>query len=270
MPKCLIVLTACVKPNTACSLTLTDVETRATQYLKALDWYFDNTDCDIVFAENSGYDTHIPDRIIKSPRFELLSWQEPQDEIDRGKGYKEALILERVRDCSRLFRNAEVIIKITGRLIVKNLPLLLKSLPNDFNTTDCCGQFERRFHRLDTRCLIAGKECFCGLLQFDDLITDNQEPHLIMEGAFALAITNQILNGTCRYIYPRYVFDYVGSGGGSGQLYTLSDKEMAKQQCLHTIAYPMWRLLATRLIVRNHRSWLAQTQQRQAELLQKK
>ena len=52
-----LLLTGCVKPNvTNDVLTVTNVETRARQYVEAIRWYLENTPFRIVFCENSGTD----------------------------------------------------------------------------------------------------------------------------------------------------------------------------------------------------------------------
>lgn len=266
MSKYLLLLTACIKPNTACCLSLTDVKAREQQYREAVEWYFGHTTCDIVLAENSGSTLNLPQHITQNPRYEFVSINDSQDGMDRGKGYKEACILQYVSQHSRLYAQAEVIVKVTGRLIVRNTMDILASLPQDFGQRHFWGHFERRFHRLDTRFLIAGRQTFEQLLCFTPLIDDQHEPRLILEGAFALALTQKMLSGEATYVYPRLVTDYMGSGGGSGENYTLTPAQLAQCQQSHSRWYPLIRLVAPMLIKRNHTQWLHEVEARKAKL----
>lgn len=262
MSNIVLVLTACIKPNTACCLTLTDIQTRASQYRKAIIWYFEHTDYPIVFAENSESTLDIPSQINSSPRFEYISFLEQNDSYDRGKGYKEARILEYVQSHSTLYSSADIVIKVTGRLIIRNISAIISSFPQEFGDKGFCGQFERRFHRLDTRFFIASKKVFSGLMLFNPLIDDLHEPRLIFEGAYALALTEMLIQKCANYYYPRHIFDYEGSGGGSGINYTRSTTAIALLQFFHSLAFPFLKVISPILIVRNHKEWLIAEKER--------
>ena len=103
-----LLLTACVNPNSSHMLKLRNVDDRKKQYINAIEWYFKYTPYYIVFAENSGTPLSLSDEIIKSPRFEYLKWKEEPDVPDRGKGYKEMQIIEYAINNSDKFRRGGV------------------------------------------------------------------------------------------------------------------------------------------------------------------
>lgn len=48
----ILLLTACIKPNTTDKIVWTDPEERERQYIEAIKWYLTNTNYKLVFAEN--------------------------------------------------------------------------------------------------------------------------------------------------------------------------------------------------------------------------
>lgn len=57
-PKIVLILTACIDPSNSKNrwLVLTDAKTRFLQYKDALEFYYLETKCPIIFIDNSGYD----------------------------------------------------------------------------------------------------------------------------------------------------------------------------------------------------------------------
>ena len=117
-----LLMTSCVKPTGITELVLKDADVRLKQYLEALDFYLKNTSFKIVFIDNSNYDiSSFFEKEIISNRLECLFFDGDIYDKSKGKGFGEGLILKYAFDNSTLIQNADFIIKVTGRLIVKNI-----------------------------------------------------------------------------------------------------------------------------------------------------
>ena len=125
-----LLLTGCINPsltkNKYC--TLKDAELRLSQYVEAIDYYLSISEVPCVFVENSGYessDGFINKRLKESNRLEILSYLADEEVRSRGKGYGEQDIIRYAFDNSRLIKDAEYIVKITGRLKIQNIKSLI-------------------------------------------------------------------------------------------------------------------------------------------------
>lgn len=135
--KYVILLTGCVNPNGMAYTQLQDPSTRATQYINAIIWYYKNTSFPIVFAENTGAD--IKDMIkfdYDNKRLDFLSFNGNDFDKSLGKGYGEGEIIQYALNNSQLLKENPIIIKITGRLIIKNI----SELVNDYDVLDKCSK----------------------------------------------------------------------------------------------------------------------------------
>ena len=121
-----LLLTACINPQGMSKTALQDKDRRLAQYKLALDWYLHNTDIKIVFIENTNFDIS-PDytNFIEQGRLEILTFNGNNYDKKLGKGFGEALIIKYGFKNSRLLNEAKDIVKVTGRLIIKNTIQLL-------------------------------------------------------------------------------------------------------------------------------------------------
>lgn len=120
-----ILLTACVNPKGMEQTALTDIEQRENQYIEALWYYLKTTDKKIVIVENSNSDFSAPFlTYIKEGRLEFLTFDGNNFDRKLGKGYGEMEILDYAVKNSVFIRNADYIIKITGRIIISNLNVI--------------------------------------------------------------------------------------------------------------------------------------------------
>lgn len=108
--------------------TLQDKDKRLAQYKTALDWYLQNTDIKIVFAENTCFDiSNDYTEYTKQGRLEILTFDGNNYDKNLGKGFGEALIIEYAFKYSHLIKSAKDVLKVTGRLIIKNINQLLNN-----------------------------------------------------------------------------------------------------------------------------------------------
>lgn len=120
--KLVILLTGCVNPNGMAYTKLQDPATRLKQYTEAIQWYLYHTNKKVVFVENTLCDfSDIFSEYIESGRLEYITFKGNEYNRSLGKGYGEALIIKEALKRSVFISSSDQILKITGRLILKNL-----------------------------------------------------------------------------------------------------------------------------------------------------
>ena len=125
----IILLTACINPGGMPFTVVSDATQRLNQYLLALQFYLQNTSCPIVFVDNSNMDKtpFLEYESQYGSRLEILSFDGNKVKT-QGKGLGEMEIIEYALIHSKfnLLLDKHRIVKITGRLIVRNINSLLK------------------------------------------------------------------------------------------------------------------------------------------------
>ena len=115
-------MTACINPNGMVSTKLQDPEIRKFQYLEALNFYLNETDCNIVFCENTGTNIYNKiESIKKNTRLEYITFQGNNYDKTIGKAYGESLIIRYAIQHSKFIKKTDYICKITGRVKVLNI-----------------------------------------------------------------------------------------------------------------------------------------------------
>jgi hypothetical protein len=114
----------------------------------------------IVFAENSGWPlARLEQAVADNPwgkQVEFLQLDCNDFPGSLGKGYGEALLLDRAVAASRLAGTVRHIAKLTGRQRILNLTRLLEKVPRDFELL--C---DLRDHRLYERLRLPGAGMYC-------------------------------------------------------------------------------------------------------------
>ena len=130
--KLVILLTACVTPGGMSFTYLQNPKERERQYLQALQWYLINTQYKIILCENTNYSLPSSfNEYLNSNRLEYLSFDGNNNfDKQKGKGVGEANIIDYALNNSRFIDNETLIVKITGRLIIKNVNQLIASMKN--------------------------------------------------------------------------------------------------------------------------------------------
>ena len=133
MNKRVLLLTACVTPAGMAYTALQDPHERERQYLNALSWYIKNTSLRIVMCENTNY--QLPQEFsafIKNGRLEYLTFNGNNSfDKSRGKGVGESLIIQHAIKYSKFIADADVIMKMTGRQILKNINFIVHHCTKD-------------------------------------------------------------------------------------------------------------------------------------------
>ncbi|PTX44077.1 hypothetical protein C8P64_0047 [Christiangramia gaetbulicola] len=148
-----ILLTGTITPNSKTTLSVKDPKIRLTQYMEALQFYIEKTKSRIVFVENSGTDFNVFPKI--TDRIEYLSFKSPPEKIERGKGFKELQIIEYALNNSEFIKNADAIIKITGRLKVLNInQIIIQFLRLRSKSKNLVYADPFAFGNMDARCFV--------------------------------------------------------------------------------------------------------------------
>lgn len=159
--KTCILLSACINPNGMSFTQLQDSTERLHQYLDALNYYLGKTSVPIVFVENSGYDiSGYFVKEIETGRLEVLTFDGNNYDKQKGKGFGEALILKYAFEHSRIIRQVDYVVKITGRLIVNNIKAILfesQLFKNELIISYLCQGF------LDSRVFVASTSFYRNL-----------------------------------------------------------------------------------------------------------
>ena len=129
MSQLAILLTACVNPNGMAYTTVQNPQIRLNQYKTTLRWYLENTKEKIVFIENTLCDfSNDFYEYITSGRLEYITFEGNTYNRMLGKGYGEAMILNTALEQSKILRESDTIIKITGRLKILNINKLIHNI----------------------------------------------------------------------------------------------------------------------------------------------
>lgn len=120
--KPILFLTACINPKGMVNTAIQNVNIRKNQYYEALKYYIYNTNYRIVFVDNSGYNISADFiKYINEGRLEVITIDNNNFNKELGKGYGEGLIIHYGILNSKFINKDSIIIKVTGRHIVKNI-----------------------------------------------------------------------------------------------------------------------------------------------------
>lgn len=151
--KTCVLLSACINPNGMSFTQLQNSTERLRQYIDALRYYLEKTSTPIVFVENSEHD--ISSSFVKEigfGRLEILTFNGNNYNKLKGKGFGEALILKYAFEHSQILKHCDYVVKITGRLIVRNIKSILfesRLIKKELIVSYLCQDF------LDSRVFVA-------------------------------------------------------------------------------------------------------------------
>jgi len=158
-----LVLTATIDPKSMSNTQRNDPAVRLNDYRVALKaWLECGAFNRIIFCENSGYDLtsirQICDRCRRpGTEVELLSFTQESFPEKFGKGYGEMLILAHVLRESALLQPAARMVKVTGRLFVRNARQLAAGFAANADAAMLCA-LARNLTYTDCRVFAAGCE----------------------------------------------------------------------------------------------------------------
>lgn len=135
-----ILITGCINPPRQDWLYLTNVNDRLQQYIESIKYYIRYTGVKyIIFCDNSDYlYPNIKElenlAIAHNKQLEWLHFQGNSEEVSKyGKGLGEDEIVAHAVSNSLILKESNCFCKITGRLFVKNLDIILRNVYADNN-----------------------------------------------------------------------------------------------------------------------------------------
>ena len=216
-----ILLTACVDPSKSVNrwLKISNKEERLGQYVDAIEYYCKNTDKPIVFVDNSGIDISCCERIRNFAiigRIEVLTYLASEEVRCKGKGFGEQDIIKYALTNSELLKNAEYIIKITGRIKVLDIKFLI-------NLTDKLakrGKFvigEKLFRAewIQSYCFIAHKDFFSNEY-FEEMLSISEEENSMKSFEECLYNLVKYRNNGCNFYHVLKPINVSGICAGFG------------------------------------------------------
>ena len=99
-------------------------EQRRQEYINAIQFYLENTNLRILIVDNSGYD--FSQDFDVETRLECLAYK-AESQNCQGKGYGELSLMKFGFEKSNFLKDADQIIKVTGRHIIKNINRLINT-----------------------------------------------------------------------------------------------------------------------------------------------
>ena len=195
---------------------LNDVSVRKQQYLNAIDFYLKRTTLPIVFCENTLFDfSPLYYSEISSGRFEYLTFDGNNFDRAKGKGYGEIGIMEYAYANSILLRDADIVIKITGRLIVQNIARLVKM--NKLVIYPVIQTLFGNQKMMDSRIILAPSTFFKKYFFLQkEFINDSEQIY------FEHALYNAVISQSQYFYFPLLIVPrFSGQSGTSGNYYKI-------------------------------------------------
>jgi len=230
-----LLLTATIDPGATLTVARREPLLRLEDYRSALEsWLSVETAPKIVFCENSGYDLAPLQRLVTpcaGREVEFISFSGNQHGATRGKGYAELGIIQHAMEKSELVSNSDIVVKCTGRLIVRNALGVLRSMAScDF---DIMCTLKRNLTFADSRLFAATPEFIRHyLLPRAGTIDENAGVHF--EHALACATATALADRKSWRPFP--IFPRMeGISGSDGLVMTNSAVKSAAKRVYHQL-----------------------------------
>lgn len=132
-----LIMTACIKMEKKAERDVDQPHIRLAQYLKAMDFYIEYSSLKrIVFCDNSDFEYDYKEICKKAEsrnvKLEILRFKGRGElAIEKGKGYGEGEIIDYVLKNSILINDSDILVKVTGRYIIRNMERILQNCKNE-------------------------------------------------------------------------------------------------------------------------------------------
>ena len=212
----ILLLTACVNPDGMHFTALQDPKVRYKQYIDAVRFYLEKTSLKVVFIDNSGCDISFEfEEYIRKERLEVLYFNGNSFDKKLGKGYGEMLIIEHALKYSCFISKSQYILKITGRLKLLNLDLVLKQITL-IEDLDILLNLINMLSYADSRCFAASNSFFQALVSSKEQVNDSI--NFTFEHALLATVHRRMEEGYKFYLNKDF-FRFSGMSGTSGNTF---------------------------------------------------
>ncbi len=220
-----LLMTGCIAPSIGVyTLAVRECGVRKEQYVDAFKFYIEHTNIKkIVYCDNSNAKEieGIKKKAEENGKeFEWLSFQgNSQKTIENGKGYGEGEILKYAYTNSKIIPTCKYVIKVTGRLKVKNIDLILKMIRNDNNYINIFINSQGKPYA-DTRFFITK------IIDFNKNLINEFEKVNDKQGEFLeICYGKKIVDSKMQFKRMPVYIGYEGISGSTGLRYLLTFKE---------------------------------------------
>jgi hypothetical protein len=194
-----LLLTGCIAPSDIPFLERKDPKQREDDYYQALKFYLSHCRWPIVFCDNSNTRSEKLAKLIETSNrsdIEYITFEGRNFPLHLGKGYGEVLIIKKALAESVLTKQAEFILKITGRLIVENIKEILFLFECEMAKKhyDVMGNLKYDLKYCNSRIFLFKKE-FIEKYFVPHLSKLNDSANIFFEHVLAMAILSSILDG---------------------------------------------------------------------------
>jgi len=192
----ILLLTATIDPKDQIFLKRKNPIVRENDYLITLQKWLKKGSFPIVFCENSGYSLNKINNLLETHhnlKTEVLQLNRKRYPNNLGKGYGELLIMKHAIFNSKIIKDSDYVIKITGRYFINNIEKIIEPLTKKQNIF-VLADLKKNLTWADSR-IFACKPPFIlnYLAQFQDLLNDYEGFYL--EHALARATLRAIADG---------------------------------------------------------------------------
>ena len=209
--KICLLLTGCINPSKdVAKIAVRSPNQRRKQTVEAIEFYIKHTRIrKIVYCDNSNApDIDELDNLARNycKAFEWISFSgNTKQTIIHGKGFGEGEIIAYAINHSKLITDSELLMKVTGRLVVKNTNTLLSVLHKGRSYLDYHNGY------IDTRCYIVKLNDYMNyLIHSHEFVNDDNEYYLEHE-FYKVAISA----GNIFYPFP-IACNIIGISGSMG------------------------------------------------------
>ncbi len=216
---CTLLITGCISPGSGIpTLKLIDEEERKKQYLSSIRYYIENSCFDkIVYCDNSNpiVETEILECANKNKKqFEWINFSGNQETvIEQGKGYGEGEIINYALGRSELLRNSSYMVKVTGRLKIKNINFLTRvARPKRIYFQPNATEDKRKY--INTRVYMMPILCYEKYFKFAYQEVDDKKG-IYIEHIFGSIMEQNKIDYNRFLVVP----DYCGMSGSTGAIY---------------------------------------------------
>jgi hypothetical protein len=220
-----ILLTSTVNINTT-NLSITNNEERLSQYLSAIKFYLTNIDKFnyLVICDNSNFNYNSIEELrflIKGieDQIEFLYFQSESSFLQKGKGFGEGETIKYAFQNSKYLKECNTVIKITGRIIIKNIGEIIFN--RNFSNKILCVPYSFKYLFLkfvnlgfDTRIISIPTETYSqSLLNSFEEVDDNRKKYL------EIVLMEDIKRKKINWQYFQNYPIYMGISGSTGKRY---------------------------------------------------
>lgn len=208
-------------------------------YIKAIEWYLENTNYKIVFCENSG--TDISQTFPSNSRIEFITYTS-ENIPDKTKGYKKMEILEYIYQNSKFISKIDessILEKITGRLIALNIKKIITKITilRDKNKPFVSAYLNGRKPWSDSRFIFFSISYFPILISYKEKINNKHYfEHIVTDSI------RYLRKSDIKFIYPPYPLRIDGISGGFGHSYNISDQKFLRLNIKHQIRRILFKI----------------------------